>query len=78
HLAPRVIPAMIFAVATALALLSVIWPPVSQSIAIVCVVALVVQRFTICLGGVLVDLIGLARVEEELQGVTAAIMPARA
>ncbi|MGO7421499.1 mechanosensitive ion channel family protein, partial [Rhizobium ruizarguesonis] len=42
------------------------------------VVALVVQRFTICLGGVLVDLIGLARVEEERQGVTAAIMPARA
>ncbi|CAK09487.1 putative transmembrane ion channel protein [Rhizobium johnstonii 3841] len=75
HLAPRVIPALIFAMATALALLSVSWPPVSQSIAIVCVVALVVQRFTICLGGVLVDLIGLARVEEERQGNTAAIMP---
>ncbi|MGO8017591.1 mechanosensitive ion channel family protein [Rhizobium leguminosarum] len=78
HLAPRVIPALIFAMATALALLSVSWPPVSQSIAIVCVVALVVQRFTICLGGVLVDLIGLARVEEERQGITTTpIMPAR-
>lgn len=75
HLAPRVIPALIFAVATALALLSVSWPPVSQSIAIVCVVALVVQRFTICLGGVMVDLIGLARVEEERQGIAAPIMP---
>ncbi|MBY2939698.1 mechanosensitive ion channel [Rhizobium leguminosarum] len=77
HLAPRVIPALIFAMATALALLSVGWPPVSQSIAIVCVVALVVQRFTICLGGVLVDLIGLARAEEERQEITAPIMPAR-
>lgn len=78
HLAPRVIPALIFAVATAIALLCVNWPPFSQSIAIVCVVALVVQRFTICLGGVLVDLIGLARAEEERQGITPPIMPSRA
>lgn len=77
HLAPRVIPALIFAVATALALLSLSWPPFSQSIAIVCVVALVVQRFTVCLGGVLVDLIGLARAEEERQGIVPAIMPGR-
>ncbi len=78
HLAPRVIPALIFAAATVLALLSLGWPPLSQSIAIVCVVALVVQRFTICLGGVLVDLIGLARTEEERQGITAPTMPGRA
>lgn len=77
HLAPRVIPALIFAAATMLALLSLSWPPLSQSIAIVCVVALIVQRFTICLGGVLVDLIGLARDEEERQGVTAPTMPGR-
>ncbi|WP_037078916.1 mechanosensitive ion channel family protein [Rhizobium sp. CCGE 510] len=78
HLAPRVIPALIFAAATMLALLSLSWPPLSQSIAIVCVVALIVQRFTICLGGVLVDLIGLARAEEERQGITAPTMPGRA
>ncbi|MBB2686198.1 MULTISPECIES: mechanosensitive ion channel family protein [Rhizobium] len=78
HLAPRVIPALIFAAATMLTLLSLGWPPLSQSIAIVCVVALVVQRFTICLGGVLVDLIGLARAEEERQGVIALTMPSRA
>ncbi|MBX5192175.1 mechanosensitive ion channel [Rhizobium sp. NZLR3b] len=78
HLAPRVIPALIFAAATVLALLSLGWPPLSQSIAIVCVVALIVQRFTICLGGVLVDLIGLARAEEERQGITAPTMPGRA
>ncbi|RFB90090.1 mechanosensitive ion channel protein [Rhizobium leguminosarum bv. trifolii] len=77
HLAPRVIPALIFAAATMLALLSLGWPPLSQSIAIVCVVALIVQRFTICLGGVLVDLIGLARIEEERQGITALTMPGR-
>ncbi|OWV87298.1 mechanosensitive ion channel protein [Rhizobium sp. N122] len=77
HLAPRVIPALIFAAATMLALLSLGWPPLSQSIAIVCVVALIVQRFTICLGGVLVDLIGLARTEEERQGITALTMPGR-
>ncbi|WEA24783.1 mechanosensitive ion channel family protein [Rhizobium binxianense] len=75
HLAPRVIPALIFAAATVLTLLSLSWPPLSQSIAIVCVVALIVQRFTICLGGVLIDLIGLARAEEERQGVAAPIMP---
>jgi small-conductance mechanosensitive channel len=78
HLAPRVIPALIFAAATVLTLLSLGWPPLSQSIAIVCVVALIVQRFTICLGGVLVDLIGLARAEEERQGITAPAMPGRA
>ncbi|EJC81182.1 small-conductance mechanosensitive channel [Rhizobium leguminosarum bv. trifolii WSM2297] len=78
HLAPRVIPALIFAAATVLALLSLGWPPLSQSIAIVCVVALIVQRFTICLGGVLVDLIGLARTEEERQGISAPTMPERA
>ncbi|WP_041678750.1 mechanosensitive ion channel family protein [Rhizobium etli] len=77
HLAPRVIPALIFAAATVLTLLSLNWPPLSQSIAIVCVVALIVQRFTICLGGVLVDLIGLSRAEEERQGVSAPIMPGR-
>ncbi|MGZ2459529.1 mechanosensitive ion channel family protein [Rhizobium anhuiense] len=77
HLAPRVIPALIFAAATMLTLLSLSWPPFSQSIAIVCVVALIVQRFTICLGGVLVDLIGLARADEERQGITAPIMPGR-
>jgi len=78
HLAPRVIPALIFAATTVLTLLSLGWPPFSQSIAIVCVVALIVQRFTICLGGVLVDLIGLARAEEERQGITAPTMPGRA
>ncbi|ANM18550.1 mechanosensitive ion channel MscS protein [Rhizobium sp. N541] len=77
HVAPRVIPALIFAAATMLALLSLGWPPLSQSIAIVCVVALIVQRSTICLGGVLVDLIGLARIEEERQGITALTMPGR-
>lgn len=77
HLAPRVIPALIFAAATMLTLLSLSWPPFSQSIAIVCVVALIVQRFTICLGGVLVDLIGLARADEERQGIAAPIMPGR-
>jgi len=77
HLAPRVIPALIFAAATMLTLLSLSWPPFSQSIAIVCVVALIVQRFTICLGGVLVDLIGLARADEERQGITGPIMPGR-
>ncbi|ANP87091.1 hypothetical protein BA011_16060 [Rhizobium leguminosarum] len=75
HLAPRLIPALIFAAATVLTLLSLSWPPLSQSIAIVCVVALLVQCFTICFGGVLVDLIGLTRVEEERQRITAAIMP---
>ncbi|WP_165505275.1 hypothetical protein [Rhizobium leguminosarum] len=74
HLAPR--PALFFAAATVLTLLSLSWPPLSQSIAIVCVVALLVRRFTICFGGVLVvDLIGLPRVDEERQRITAAIMP---
>lgn len=77
HLAPRVIPALIFAAATMLTLLSLSWPPFSQSIAIVCVVALIVQRFTVCLGGVMVDLIGLARADEERQGIAAPIMPGR-
>ena len=47
HLAPRVIPALIFAAATMLTLLSLSWPPFSQSIAIVCVVALIVQRLSL-------------------------------
>ncbi|ANM05804.1 mechanosensitive ion channel MscS protein [Rhizobium phaseoli] len=78
HLTPRVVPALIFAAATMLALFSLGWPPLSQSVAILCAVALIVQRFTICLGGVLVDLIGLARAEEERQGVIVPIMPSRA
>ncbi|MBB2675454.1 UNVERIFIED_ORG: hypothetical protein GGE44_005062 [Rhizobium esperanzae] len=78
HLTPRVVPALIFAAATMLALFSLSWPPLSQSVAILCAVALIVQRFTICLGGVLVDLIGLARAEEERQGVIAPTMPSRA
>ncbi|MBX5011506.1 mechanosensitive ion channel family protein [Rhizobium lentis] len=78
HLTPRVIPALVFATATMLALFSLSWPPLSQSVAIVCVIALIVQRFTICVGGVLVDLIGLARADEEQRGVTVPTMPGRA
>ncbi|WP_454851433.1 mechanosensitive ion channel family protein [Rhizobium binxianense] len=61
HMAARFVPVVIFALATGLALLSFNWPPVSQKIAIVCTIALVVQRFAISLGAMLVDLITLPR-----------------
>lgn len=63
HIAARCVPAVIFALATGLALLAFNWPPVSQKIAIVLAIALVAQRFAISLGTVLVDLITLPRGE---------------
>jgi small-conductance mechanosensitive channel len=67
HMAVRFVPAVIFALATGLALVSFNWPPVSQRIAIVCTIALVVQRLTISLGAMLVDLITLPRGEAQTE-----------
>jgi small-conductance mechanosensitive channel len=63
RLAARVIPAIVFGLATGLVLVSFNWPPVSQNIAIAIAIAVVVQRFAISFGGVIVDLVTLPRGE---------------
>lgn len=65
RLAARVIPAIVFGLATGLALVSFNWPPVSQNIAIAIAIAVVVQRFAVSIGGVIVDLVTLPRGEGE-------------
>lgn len=72
RLAARVIPAIVFGLATGLALVVFNWPPISQNIAIAIAIAVVVQRFAISFGGVIVDLVTLPRGEGE----TVAVDPA--
>ncbi len=61
----RVIPAIVFAIATMIPLLVFNWPPVSQSMAIAVAVALIAARFTISIGRMLVVLVTLARADGE-------------
>lgn len=73
RLAARVIPAIVFGLATGLALVSFNWPPVSQNIAIAIAIAVVVQRFAVSIGGVIVDLVTLPRGEGETVAVDPAV-----
>ncbi len=73
RLAARIIPAFVFALATGLALVIFNWPPISQNIAIALAIALVVQRFAVSIGGVIVDLVTLPRGEGETVAVDAAV-----
>ncbi len=73
RLAARVIPAIVFGLATGLALISFNWPPISLNIAIAIAVAVVVQRFAVSIGGVIVDLVTLPRGEGETVAVDSAV-----
>jgi small-conductance mechanosensitive channel len=73
RLAARVIPGIVFGLATGLALVSFNWPPVSQNIAIAIAIAVVVQRFAVSIGGVIVDLVTLPRGEGETVAVDPAV-----
>ena len=73
RLAARVIPAIVFGLATGLALISFNWPPISLNIAIAIAVAVVVQRFAVSIGGVIVDLVTLPRGEGETVAVDPAV-----
>jgi small-conductance mechanosensitive channel len=61
----RVIPAIIFAIATILPLVAFDWPPVSQSMAIAVAIALIAARVTISIGRMLVVLVTLPRADGE-------------
>ncbi len=59
----RIVPAIVFAVATLVPLLAFDWPPVTRSMAIAIAIALIVARFTIALGRLLVTLVTLPRAD---------------
>lgn len=61
----RVIPAIVFAMATIVPLVAFSWPPVSQAIAIAVAIALIATRFTISIGRMLVVLVTLPRADGE-------------
>ncbi|MBB4231171.1 mechanosensitive ion channel family protein [Rhizobium mongolense] len=61
----RLVPAIVFMIATLVALLVLNWPPVSQSMAIAVTIALVAARFVISLGRLLVALVTLPRADGE-------------
>ncbi|MBB3464126.1 mechanosensitive ion channel family protein [Rhizobium sp. BK377] len=73
RLAARVIPAIVFGLATGLTLISFNWPPVSLNVAIAIAIAVVVQRFAVSIGGVIVDLVTLPRGEGETVAVDPAV-----
>ncbi|APO76177.1 mechanosensitive ion channel MscS protein [Rhizobium etli 8C-3] len=61
----RLVPAIVFMIATLVALLVFKWPPVSQSMAIAVTIALVAARFVVSLGRLLVALVALPRADGE-------------
>jgi len=61
----RVIPAIVFAMATIVPLVAFSWPPISQAIAIAVAIALIASRFTISIGRMLVVLVTLPRADGE-------------
>ena len=61
----RVIPAIVFAMATIVPLVAFSWPPISQAIAIAVAIALIASRFTISIGRMLVTLVTLPRADGE-------------
>lgn len=63
----RVVPAIVFAMATLVPLLAFNWPPITRSMAIAIAVALIVARFTVALGRLLVALVTLPRADGERQ-----------
>jgi small-conductance mechanosensitive channel len=61
----RLVPALVFGVATLVPLVIFNWPPISQSLAIAVAIALIVARFTISFGRLLVALVTLPRIGGE-------------
>jgi len=61
----RVIPAIVFAMATIVPLVAFNWPPVSQAIAIAVAIALIATRFTFSIGRMLVVLVTLPGADGE-------------
>ncbi|WP_160011334.1 mechanosensitive ion channel family protein [Rhizobium sp. 18055] len=65
NLVYRLVPALVFGVATLVPLVIFNWPPISQSFAIAVAIGLLVARFTISFGRLLVALVTLPRVGGE-------------
>lgn len=65
NLTYRIVPALVFGVATLVPLVVFKWPPITQSMAIAIAIALLVARFTISFGRLLVALITLAKADGE-------------
>lgn len=63
----RIVPAVVFAVATLVPLLAFNWPPITRSMAIAIAIALIVARFALALGRLLVALVTLPRADGERQ-----------
>ncbi|EPE95456.1 small-conductance mechanosensitive channel transmembrane protein [Rhizobium grahamii CCGE 502] len=63
----RIVPAIVFAIATLVPLLAFSWPPITRSMAIAIAIALIVARFTVALGRLLVALVTLPRADGERQ-----------
>ncbi|MDM9620183.1 mechanosensitive ion channel family protein [Rhizobium sp. S96] len=61
NLTYRIVPALVFGVATLVPLVLFNWPPITQSMAIAVAIALIVARLTISLGRLLVALLTLPR-----------------
>ncbi len=63
----RIVPALVFAMATLVPLLAFNWPPITRSMAIAIAIALIVARFAVALGRLLVALVTLPRADGERQ-----------
>jgi small-conductance mechanosensitive channel len=63
NLIHRIVPALVFGVATLVPLVVFKWPPITQSMAIAIAIALLVARFTISFGRLLVTLITLPKAD---------------
>ncbi|WP_411969710.1 mechanosensitive ion channel family protein [Rhizobium sp. 3T7] len=63
----RIVPAIVFSMATLVPLLAFNWPPITRSMAIAIAIALVVARFTVAFGRLLVALATLPRADGERQ-----------
>ena len=63
NLAYRIVPALVFGVATLVPLVVFKWPPITQSMAIAIAIALLVVRFTISFGRLLVTLVTLPKAD---------------
>ncbi|MCS0460147.1 MULTISPECIES: mechanosensitive ion channel family protein [Rhizobium] len=63
----RIVPAVVFAVATLVPLLAFNWPPITRSMAIAIAIALIVARFAVASGRLLVALVTLPRADGERQ-----------
>ena len=59
NLSYRVVPALVFCIATLVPLVLFNWPPITQSLAIAVAIALIVSRVTISVGRILVSLVTL-------------------